>query len=161
MDGRIPLQSPLYPNKSAFFSQNAHSLVQETIDNSKSEDGTWSYEFLCKVNYEVSLFKQVDTKFFIDRLIPILNDEKTEIQIKFKIAQMLSFLKSLKVNGFSSVIHESKEELTLILKSFGNMNQPLEKATRNLIESVMMTVSEDGFPVSHRNFHVKSSSVPP
>lgn len=85
------------------------SLAELVIKESKNDAGTWTYKFLSSIHMKSKELKRNEYNKFISQLFSYLMEDDTPDLQRFKVAQMLSYLK-LQNPSLSIEIFEQHKE---------------------------------------------------
>lgn len=129
-------------------------LVNKVLDEASASVGTWSFAFIKKLQEQIKFFNQKKIDKFVDLLLIAVENDTFDNNVKFKIAQLLSTLRSFFLPGIISSLNTQTKRILHITQSIrpGSLSECTRKMYMNLIQTNIVQ------PASYK---VKSSSVGP
>lgn len=129
-------------------------LVANIMVEARKSEGTWSFSFIKKLQEDLKYFDHKKLDKFVNLLLTEVENDKYDNNIKFKLAQLLSTLRSFFLPGIIVSINSQSKRILQIVDNIqpGKLDECTKRMFLNLIQTNCIQ------PPSNR---VKSSSVQP
>ncbi|EAY15924.1 hypothetical protein TVAG_165520 [Trichomonas vaginalis G3] len=134
--------------------QMPEDLVKMIIDEAANNIGTWSFSFIKKLQEDLKFFDQKKLDKFVYLILLEAEDEHNDNNMKLKIAQLLSSLRSFFLPGIVFSINSQNQRIKQIANNIpqGKLCDCTKRMFLNLIQvNVVPNVSN----------RIKSSSAQP
>ena len=139
--------------------QQPNPLVERVIEEAKTQIGTWSCASIRSIESELSKLHQKKIDQFVHELLEIAASPDTDNNLKLKIAQLLSSLRSFFMPGVQVTLKGSEELVTKVIQNIGEGR--LSEATKRMYSNLTKDVHIISAIPKRSTGRIKSSSVQP
>ena len=131
--------------------------VENVIEEASKPTGTWGYTYLVDLHHEMKKAKDRDYITFISGLLDYINDQDTEVLQIFKIAQLISSLRSQNPHRAQDLFDQRKEETTKRISTLPDSK--LTFATKRLTTCIFAVKAQETSTRLHD--HIRAFSQEP
>ena len=133
-------------------------IVTRVIEEARTQIGTWSCASIRSIESELRKMHQNKIDYFVHQLLLFASKPETDNNLKLKIAQLLSSLRSFFLPGVQTSLKQSEELISQIISNIGDGR--LSDATKRMFSNLTKDVHIIS-TVPKRSVRIKSNSVQP